>query len=180
MVNLQKKAQVDQLSQVVESGSFALVKYLGVPHQKLEELRRELKKNKSRFKVVKKSIFEKAVNKLATKNKNLKELQKKVFPLRENTAILTFEDNYMLGLAAFAKFLKGQEGLEFKLGLLDGTLYLSEEMDKLSKLPSKDQLRAQVIANIKAVSQKFVYTLKFNTSKFVHVLVNVKGGETNG
>jgi len=180
MVNVQKKQEVDQLSQIIERGSFALVKYLGISHQKLEGLRKELKKSKSLFRVVKKSLFEKAVNKLSQKNKNLKEVQKKVFPLKENTAILSFEDDYMMGLSAFAKLSKDAEGLQFKFGLLDGKLYLSQDLERLSNLPTKDQLRAQFIALMNAAASKFVHVLKYNTSKFVYVLKNAKGGETNG
>lgn len=157
-----------------------MVKYLGVSHQRLEELRKELKKSRSRFQVVKKSLFEKAVNKLSQKHKSFKELQKKVFPLRENTAVLTFEDDFMSGLSAFGKLSQGEEGLQFKFGLLDGKLYLSQEMERLSKLPSQDQLRLQVIASMNAVASKFVQVLKFNSGNFVYILKSVKGGETNG
>lgn len=180
MVNIYKKQEVDRLSQIIERSSFALVKYLGVSHQKLEELRRELKKSRSLFRVVKKSLFEKAVNKLSQKNKNIKDLQKKVLPIKENAAILSFEKDYMLGLSAFAKLAKEHEGLQFKFGLLDGKIYLSEEMERLSKLPTKDQLQAQLIFLMNSVTSKFVYLLKFSSSRFVYVLKNAKGGETNG
>ncbi len=171
MVSVKKKTQVDELSELIKnSPHFALVKFENTPHTTLEQLRKELKKNEATFKVVKKSLFQKTINKLALLDKNIKELQKKVFPLKENSALLTLGNDYTKGLNTFAKFIKNEKSLSFKFGFLDKKLYLADEIQKISMLPGKDQLMAQLVSFMKSPQTKLIYAMKFNINKFVYVL----------
>ncbi len=171
MANAAKKNQVEQLSSLLKNSShFALVKFSNTPHSALEQLRKELKKNEANFKVVKKSLFQKAINKLALVDKNLKQLQTKVFPLKENSALLTLGQDYAKGLSAFAKFAKNEQSLSFKFGFLDKKVYLADEVQKISLLPGKDQLMGQLVASLKSPQTKFVHALQFNSGKLVYLL----------
>ena len=179
MVSTQKKSQVDSLVNLLkEKDNFVLVKVGKTTHQSLENLRKELKKTDSSFKVIKNTLFEKALNR-ASENKPLfKDLKKKFFPLRESSAILTLTSDWSRGLKTFYEFIQKEKTLSFKLALLDNLVYNHEDAEKIAKLPGRDELVAKIIGSLKSPMNKFVFALKYNTNKFVHIL-KVKGQKQN-
>lgn len=171
MANQKKKLQVDSLSQLLSNTAhFALVKFDNTPHQSLEALRKELKAGDAKLRIIKRSLFEKSVNKLSSQKKELKDLIKKVFPLKENSALLTLGEDYLKGLNIFAKVAKKEGTLSFKFGFLDKKVYLSDEVAKLAELPGRDQLMAQLIGSLKSSPSKLVFALKYNVTSLVHIL----------
>ena len=77
MVNTNKKNQVDSILQLIEkSPNLLLVKIGKTTHQSLETLRKELGKSNSKIKVVKNTLFEKTINKIALKDKIFREFKK--------------------------------------------------------------------------------------------------------
>mgnify|MGYP001610991668 CR=1 FL=1 len=171
MANQKKKLQLESISQLLaNTAHFALIKYGNTSHQALESLRRELKKGDAKLRVIKRSLFEKAINKLSQQEKGLKEIAKKTFPLKEDSAILTLGEDYLKGLNIFANAFKGEKSLAFKFGFLDKKVYPAEELDKIAKLPGRDQLIATFIGSLKSSPAKMVFALKYNVSKLTHVL----------
>ncbi len=171
MANQKKKLQVDSLSKsITNSSHFALVNYGNTPHQKLENLRQELKASDAKLRVIKRSLFEKSVNKLAQQKRELKDFVKKVFPLRENSALLTLGEDYLKGLNVFAKAAKKEGSLAFKFGFLDKKLYPKEELDKIAQLPGRKQLLAKFIGFLRGSQSKLVYSMKFNVTKLTAIL----------
>lgn len=179
MVSLKKQNYVTTLVDFLkESNNFALIKFENTPHASFEKLRKELKKNDAKIRVIKNSLFERAIKKLSVSNKRLAELSSKVFPLKENSALLVLSDDYTKGLSAFFKFTKDEKTLFFKFGLLDGAVYLSEELERIAKLPAKDQLIAGIIGSLKSPSSKLVYVMQAQVAKLVYIL-NERGKQTN-
>lgn len=171
MVSTQKKSQVETLSNILKDKSnFLLVKIDKSTHQNLESLRRELRKVKSSFKVVKNSLFEKALNRVSDSRILFKDLRKKFFPLREPSALITFDKNWDKGLKVFYEFILKEKTLSFKLAFLDNTIYNNEETEKIAKLPSKSESIAIVIGSLKSPMSKFVYSIKWNANKLVYIL----------
>lgn len=171
MVSIQKKSQVETLSNILKDKSnFLLVKIDKTTHQNLESLRKELKKTNSSFKVIKNSLFEKALNRISDSRMLLKDLKKKFFPLRQPSALINLDENWDKGLKAFYEFIQKEKTLSFKLALLDNVLYNSEETEKIAKLPSKNDLIAKIIGSLKSPINKLVYSLKYNTNKLVYIL----------
>lgn len=178
MANQTKKTYVSDLSDYLTSAKhFALIKFDKTSHLTLEKLRKELKKEGASFKVVKNSLFEKAVEKLIKSKKELKDLQS-LFPLKDSSAILSLDENYSTALSKFFAFAKKDGSLGFKFGLLDATLYQGPDLEKIAQLPSRDILLAKVIGGMKSPSSKLVFSLKFNISKLVYVL-NQRGTQSN-
>lgn len=179
MPSLKKKTYVEDLSKFLSNANhFALVKFENTTHQAFEQLRKDLKKEGATFKVVKNALFEKAVEKLSKTKKHFKDLKKKVFPLKENSAILTLGENYHKGLSAFFKFKKNEQTLSFKFGLMDTEFYPSEKLEKIAQLPDKETLITRIIGSIKSPSIRLVYSLKFNINKLVYILHH-KAKQTN-
>ncbi len=171
MANQNKKLQVDSLSKILAATvHFALVKYDNTSHQALEKLRKELKKGDAKLRIIKLSLFEKAVNKLSQQQKDLKGLAKKLFPLKENAALLTLGEDYLQGLNIFARTAKSEKGLGFKFGFLDKKIYPAEELERIAQLPGRDQLMAMLVSSLRAGPTKLVMALKFNVTKLTYVL----------
>ena len=109
MVSTQKKSQVDKLYNLFkEKSNFVLVKIDKTSHQNLESLRKVLRKSNSSFKVIKNSLFEKAIYRAALGKPKLNELKKKFFPLKETSAIITFDNDWSTGIKLFNEFKIGR------------------------------------------------------------------------
>lgn len=180
MVNNLKRNQVDSIFQLIEKNpNILLVKIGNTTHQSLETLRKELRKSDSKIKVIKNTLFEKSVNKIASKDKVFKDLKKQFFPLRETSALVTLGDRWHEGLKALYLFTKKDSTLSFKLALLDKSLYNAEKSLEIAQLPSREELLGKIVGSMKSPINKFVYALKYNTNKLVYVLNAKSKGVSN-
>lgn len=171
MANAKKQSQLQSLTEALTSSSnFALIKHEKTKHTSLEKLRKELKKNNSSIQVVKNSIFEKAVRKLAQKDKTMKQFASTVFPLKETTAVVSFKSDWSAGLSAFHNYTDKEQTLSFKAAVLDSSVYNASDLVKIAKLPSRPELIAKVIGSMKSPMYGLVYNMKFNMQKLVYVL----------
>ncbi len=171
MVTQLKKNQVDSVLQLLEKNpNFLLVKMGKTTHQNLETLRRDLRKTGSQIKVIKNTLFEKSINKIALKKTIYKDLKKQLFPLKETSALVTMSERWSEGLKTVYDFSKKDSSLTFKLALLDNSIYDTEKSLEIAQLPSQEELLGKIIGSMKSPMSKFVYALKFNTNKLVYVL----------
>ena len=179
MPSQKKQTQVDSLvDQLKEKPNFAVIKFDRTTHTSLESLRKELKKANSKLKVVKNSLFGKALNKLSSDNKDLKHFIKKSGDIKESSGLVTFDTEWSNGLKAFYDYAQKDTTLSFKVGILEGEAYLTEDLTKIAKLPGKAELMAKVIGGMKSPMFSLVYGMKFNMQKLVYVL-NEKSKQTS-
>jgi len=171
MVSQLKKNQVDSILQLLEkSPNFLLVKMGKTTHQSLESLRRELRKAGSQIKVIKNTLFEKSINKIALKKTIFNDLKKQFFPLKETSALVILSERWNEGLKTLYLFSKKDASLSFKLALLDNSIYNAEKALEIAQLPSREELLGKIIGSIKSPMNKFIYALKYNTNKLVYIL----------
>lgn len=171
MPNKKKVQQVADLLELLKSTpNFVLVKFGQTTHGSLESLRSELRKSGEKIKVVKNSLFKKAFEKFSGANSHLKNAIKNIFPLKENSAVLTLGKDYPQGLSAFFKFAAQDKSLSFKFGFLDDKYFSSQELEHIAKLPGKDALIANIIGSFKSSQSRLVYSLNFALSKLIFVL----------
>lgn len=152
------------------SENLALIKFERTTHTSLEGLRRELKKNNAKVNVIKNTLMEKAIHKLSQEKPTLKAFSEKALPLKETTALVTFDSDWSNGLKAFNTYTQKDTSLSFKVGVLDGTVYIKEELKKIANLPSRLELIAKVIGGMKSPASSLVRNMKFNMQRFVYVL----------
>ncbi len=158
--------------------NFALIKFDKTTHQNLETLRKQLKTADAQIKVVKNTIFEKALLAASLKQKEIGKLKEKILPLKDSTAIIGLSENWSKSLNAFSQFLQKEKTLSFKAGILDKISYLSDDLLKIAKLASKEVLFGKIIASFKSPVSRTVYSIKFSVTKLVLVLnAKAKGGE---
>lgn len=163
-------------SRLEENPNFVLLNYNQLTHQQLEELRRSLRPlmtAHSGLSVVKNSLFRVALVKLNRKLKlfSEKELNKVVeHGLTGPSALLVLPPDWIGPLQAIRKFSSQHEGIEFKTGLIEGQVYKSTTLEKLSSLPSLEVLIGRIIGSMKAPQTRLVASMNYNTAKFIHVL----------
>lgn len=173
MANVKKQLQVNKLVDLLkENQQFSLLKFDKTSHIKMESLRKVLKKTGSKLKVIKNTIFQKAINKLAQDKKRLqyRDIQKHISNLKENTALLTFGEDWSEGMNAFFNFSKEEKSVSFRLGCLDAVTYDANKMISIAQLPSKTVLVSNVIGSMKSPMSHFIHAIKFNTQKLVYIL----------
>lgn len=171
MADTKKISLVNEITDSIkESKNFVLVKFEKTSHQTLEALRKELKTSDSKIKILKNTLFEKAINKLSGENKLLIDLKNKFFPLRENSAIITFKQDWGKGLKTFYNFIQKEKSISFKFSLFDNQIYDTDTTLKIAQLPTKNELVVKVLGGMKSPTSNFVHALKYNINKFVYIL----------
>ncbi len=171
MVNQTKRDFVKHIVELLEANNnFALISFDKTPHQKLEELRKNLSENDADIQVIKNTLLEKAINILSTKNKLYNEFKKTAFPLKQVTALLVLKNDWSKGLKAFYEFCQKEKSLAFKNGLVENVAYDGDHILRMAKLPAKNQLIANILGSLKNPTSRFILTIKNPMQKLVYIL----------
>ena len=168
MLNKNQKVQiVDTLeSEFSDASMIILSDYTGINVNEMSDLRKELASKGFHAKISKNRLVKRAFKKL---NYNVEDSLLK----GQNIFFNSKEDT--VGLSkSLVDFAKNNEKLKIKGGLLDGNFVSTDEIVNLSKLPSKEELIAQLIGQLKNPINKFVMTLSNPINGFAHVLTNIK------
>ena len=157
MNNLEKK--LDGFKTIVFSD------FSGISVEKMRELRRELKKEGIFLKVCKKNIAGVVLKKLGFKiTEEGSPLEKKF----KGSAALAISYNDSLAAAKILhKFSKKSSQVKIIGGVLDGRILDAEEMVKIAKLPSREELIMKLMFTLKFPLTKLAMTLNEVTKKKV-------------
>jgi large subunit ribosomal protein L10 len=96
-----------------------------------------------------------------------------------NAIVLSIVDE-VSALKPLFKFHKDKEKLNIKQGVLDGRVLSAAEVEKLSELPGKDQLIAQLIRTLQGPATGLVNVLKAGQRDLVYVLKAVADKQGSG
>jgi large subunit ribosomal protein L10 len=160
--NRQKKEKIvaELLEKVNRAKGFVFTSYQGLTHKQLEALKKAVKGFDADF--------------IATKNRlMLKAMEGKVkveSELKNATATLFLYGDPVEPLKALAKSIKELNLPSIKFGILDGIQMTSEDLIKLSKLPSKQTLLTQLVYGLKSPISGLHRALNWNLQKFVMTL----------
>lgn len=139
MNRTEKQQTVDQLRDVFtqNSGVF-LFGFSGISVPDITELRREISKGGSSYRVVK--------NRLAIRAAQETAAEALADQFRGPTA-LAYSESDPVGLAKTVKaFVKNHPGIEFKAGVLDNKTTLNaEEVEQLADMPSREELLSKLL-----------------------------------
>jgi large subunit ribosomal protein L10 len=147
------------LRQVLDGqSSFYVVNYQGLPSNDVVKLRKELRGVGATMVVAKNTLMHKA-------------LEEKGFAMRDlfhgpSALVLVGEDAItpIKTLSEFAK--KNDKGIpSAKGGVLDGEVMDSKKLEMISTLPSKDELRGQIVGVLMSKLQEFVGILEAKVEK---------------
>ena len=171
MVNQKNITELLEIESLLKQASnFVLVKFERTPHVKFEELRKQLKKDEAKLRVVKNTLLSKVLNKIGKGNKDMDPLMTQIKEVRDNSALLTLGKDWSKALNSFYKFSQQEKTLSFKIGYIDNQTFSSADMERLAQLPSKEELIAKIIGSMKSPISHLTHAMKFNTQKIVYIL----------
>lgn len=163
----QKKSEVvDEVGKLLSDSKLTVVaKYSGTSVQDLQQLRRQSRGDGTTVRVVKNRLFRRALSDNDT-------FKGQEVGFLSGQLLYAFNDRDEVAPAQnLAAFNKNQAQLEF-VGALsaDGRILSADEVKELASLPSKDQLRAQLVGTIAGPLSGFVNILSGNVRGVLNVL----------
>jgi large subunit ribosomal protein L10 len=139
-----KKAVLDEVSELLNSSKMTVVAtYQGTSVKSIQDLRRQVKENGTKVKVVKNRLFKKAL----LDNKSLKDVDSS---LLEGQLLYAFNSEDEVAPAqGLNKFAKTNPSIQFVGAITaEGKFISADEVKALAGLPSRNELIAQVVATL--------------------------------
>ncbi|MCQ2459192.1 MAG: 50S ribosomal protein L10 [Ruminococcus sp.] len=149
-----KKAKVEQLTELVKNSvAGVLVDYKGITVEEDTKLRKELREAGVNYFVEKNSFLSRAF-----KNCGIEGLDD---VLNGTTAIALSNDDQTAPARILGEFAeKSGDKFNLKAGYIEGGIYDAAGVEKLSKIPSKEVLLAQLVGSLQGPMQKLAATLQ--------------------
>jgi len=154
---------VDQYVELLnQSEGVFLTEYTGLDVKQMQQLRAEVRKVDGIYRVTKNTLLGLALERTGkpAPPELLTGQLATGFALKEAPALAK----------TLADFAKQEEQFEIKGGILGDKLLTSEEIATLAKLPSLDELRAQIIGLIQAPARNVVTTITAGVRQAVSVI----------
>ncbi|HEY7535075.1 MAG TPA: 50S ribosomal protein L10 [Thermodesulfobacteriota bacterium] len=147
-----KEKLVKEFNERFKTGpSLFVVEYKGLNVKEIERLRRSLKKAKADLKVVKNTLL-----KIASQDTDIE----KVKDLFEGTtAVAICKEDPVAVAKVFAESLKVLPALKLKGGIVEGKVLGVQDVSKLSQLPSKRVLVAELLGLLSSPLSNLMGTL---------------------
>ena len=140
----QKAAAIEEVAgQIQESEAVFAVDYRGISVPQAAELRTRLTEAGARFRVVKNTLTERAVDQTGVEG--LKEVLEGPTAF---TFVLADGGDVALAAKALATFRREHDVLAFKGGVMNGDALTVDQLEALSKLPARDVLHQQLVGMI--------------------------------
>ncbi len=161
-----KEKDLVELTELFASSKLTVAAtYSGLSVLQLQELRRVAAENGTTIRVAKNRLVKRAVS----KNEQLKSAD--VADLK-GQLLYAFSDTDELAPAqVLHNFAKANQQLEFVAGInAEGEVFNSEQVNALATLPTKDQLRAQLVGTLAAPLSGLVTVLSGNLTGLMNVL----------
>lgn len=173
MNRTEKAQQVDTLKDEFGSATAVFISdYRGLTATELTELRMELRKSKTNFKVIKNRLALRALEGGLSKDLET--------TFDDTTAVSVSTGDIAAGAKTLTSFAKTHEKLVLKAGILDGKVISIEEIRALSTLPSREELLAKLLSTWNAVPTGLVRVLNAMPSGWVNVLDALKRKKEEG
>jgi large subunit ribosomal protein L10 len=139
----QKTVVVDEIAeQIGAAEAIFAVDYRGITVTQIAELRTKLRDADARFRVVKNSLSERAADKAGASD--LKPM------LIGPTALALVNGDAAMAAKALNDAARALNLLEFKGGMLNGTVLSADDVRSIARLPSREVLYAQLVGTVAA------------------------------
>lgn len=139
----QKKQTVSAFAEDLKTArTGVVVNYKGINVEDDTKLRKEMREAGCKYKVVKNTILVRALQEAGIAG--LDDV------LKGTTAVAVHPEDYIAPARILAKYADSSKTFEIKAGFIDGKFAGPEEIEKLAKLPSKEELIAQTLRGLNA------------------------------
>ena len=150
-INL-KKEEVSKLAEQMKDAKLILLTdYRGINVADVTELRSELRKSDSEYKVIKNNIIRRALAENGIEG--LDDL------LEGPTAVVMNNEDYLEPTKAIYNFSKKNDFYKIKGGVIEGKVMTAEEIITLAKLPSREELLSMLAGGLLASISKIAIAL---------------------
>lgn len=160
MPNQKNQTEVQVLAEkIAKAKSIAIVDYQGTTVVDQVELRSALKEVGGELYVTKNTLFDIAAGK-----------GKFTESLNGMTAIIFSYEDPVAAIKKLFGFQKTKDKLTIKQGMFEGNVISSQELEALSKLPSKEELISTLISRLQGPAYGLVNVLQASTRNLVYAL----------
>lgn len=162
----EKEFLKDEIKEKIKKhGSFVIMKYSALKANTANEFRREMGKLGGEVEVVRKRVLLKAAEDIG--------LKLDMALLEGHVGLVFLGQDPLEATKAVFRFSQAHEDVfDVRVGSLDGTLYSGADIDRLSKLPSKDEMRAQLLGTLEAPLAQTLAVMEALLSSVVYCLDN--------
>ena len=154
MAKIEKKqVVVNEIKEKLEkAGSMVLVSARGLSVAQDTEMRKALREANVDYKVYKNTMINLAVKETA--------FEALVPHLEGPTAVVISYDDATAAAREVIKFVDKYEPMTFKAGVVDGVYYDENTIQKIAKIPSRDELLSRLLGSFKAPMSSFARVVK--------------------
>jgi large subunit ribosomal protein L10 len=166
MPNPEKVKEVADLAALFkEADSVAVTDYAGLSVEKMTLLRRQLREAEVKYLIAKNTLL-----RLAAQDSGRAELNEY---LAGPTAVAFGSDAGRIAKILY-DFGKDNEKPEVRALYMDGVVYGTEQVERIAKLPSREQLLSQLVGTVMAPLQNLVGTLQGVLREFMLTIEAIK------
>ena len=160
--NIHSLAEI--IKSLSDSKAVIFTKYAGLSVADQTNLRSEASKNGGSFMVAKNNLLRRALNEKS------KDLAGQVDTVLNGPTAVYFGTDPVSAAKIVSKFMEDHEQLEIKSAIMDDKVISLADIKILSKLPSREQLIASLLAQLQAPAQALVRQLSAPIQNFVYGL----------
>ena len=167
-MNKNDKAEVvSELKEMIQNSSaIYLTDYSGINVEDISRIRSEFRKEKVKYKVIKNTLFKRALEELG-------KYDKLADHLIGMTGYAFASDNPVAPAKIIKKYFSEKEKLSLKACYLDEQFYEGTKLDMLAALPSKNDLIANILGSIKSPISGIAGAMNAVTRNLVSVVDQV-------
>jgi|JI71714CRNA_FD_contig_41_1738806_length_1130_multi_1_in_0_out_0_1 large subunit ribosomal protein L10 len=145
-----------------------VAEYRGSTAEEMADLRRQLRKVDSEFRVLKNRAVKKAISEYAVSAEALSST------LRGPIGITYLYGDPAAGTKTLLEFAKDHANMKVTAGLMDGALVSAEQLKAISELPSKEVLLGRLVGTLVAPHRGLLYALNGVSANLVRVIQAIK------
>lgn len=162
----QKQQIVNELTDKIKrQKSLVFTDVTGINVNEIQDLRRKLREAEVEYKIAKKSLIDLALKKDPIRQK----LSNGVKKLTGTIGLAISYDDPVMPIKILDNFSKEHKNLKFLGGIMEDKVLSIEDIKELAKIPSKDELLANLINTIKAPIKGFINVLEGNIRNLVGI-----------
>ncbi len=161
----QKEDLVDEYKKLVdESSGFYVFDYRGLSVEAISQLRNKVRETNSQMFVVKNRMLKRAIS------------HKDYNGMNENlvgpSAVIFAGEDPVAPAKALVEFAKKHEVIKIKAGVVGDSYMEAAQVDQFSKMPSQEELYAQILGGIQAPSRNILGCIKGLHNKLHGLMVS--------